>query len=101
MFRIIIELANPAVQPGISSHLISIKVDTIPEGQMVLDEWFPPAEIGEWMPGVYKVTEKTMFRITIKNPSSRPVGCVVLGCGADFGIEYIFLPGGEPYYILG
>jgi hypothetical protein len=40
-----------------------------------------------------------MFRIAIKNQSSRPLGCVVLDCGAEIGIEHVF-PRGEPYRIL-
>ncbi|KAJ5740126.1 hypothetical protein N7533_012910 [Penicillium manginii] len=98
-FRITKELANPDIGPGTPSGLIRVEVDTVSEGQSVSGRWFPPAEIGEWVPGVYEVPEKTMFRIAIKNQSSRPLGCVVLDCGAEIGIEHVF-PRGEPYRIL-
>lgn len=101
-FRMTRELANPGLRPGTLSNLISIKVDTVRESQKVSDEpeeWLPPAEIGEWIPGIYEVPEKTMFRITIENRSGRPLGCVVLDCGAELGIEQVF-PQKEPYYIL-
>lgn len=98
-FRMTRELANPGVRLGTSSGLISIKVDTVSEGQSVSGQWFPPAEIGECVPGIYEVPEKTIFRITIKNQSGRPLGCVVLDCGAEIGIDHVF-PRGEPYHIL-
>jgi hypothetical protein len=99
-FRMTRELANPDVRPGTPSGLITIKVDTVSVGQSVSGQWFPPADIGEWVPGVYEVPEKSMFRIAIKNQSDRPLGFVVLDCGAEFGIEHVF-PRGEPYCIIG
>ncbi|KAJ9483612.1 hypothetical protein VN97_g9787 [Penicillium thymicola] len=98
-FIITRELANPDVRPEKPSSLVTIKVDSVPEGQSVSGQWFPPAEIGERVPGVYEVPEKTMFRIAINNQSDRPLGCVVLDCGAEFGIEHVF-PQGRPYHTL-
>lgn len=57
-----------------------------------------PANVEE-RDGMYEVDEMTLFRITIKNKSGRPLGCVVLNCGAEFGIEQLF-PRNEPYYML-
>lgn len=48
---------------------------------------------------MYEVDEITLFRLAVHNQSGRSLGCVVLGCDAEFGIEQVF-PQGEPYYEL-
>ncbi|KAL8365085.1 hypothetical protein RB595_004077 [Gaeumannomyces hyphopodioides] len=99
-FKMTKALANPGSRPGTSSSLISTKVDApaagleLPSGQKV-----PPAEIKEWMVGTYELDEETLFRVTIQNQSGRPLGCAVLNCGAELGVEHLFPPS-EPYYRL-
>lgn len=51
------------------------------------------------MPTVYKLEEMTLFRFTVKNYSSRTVGCVVLDCASDCSIERVFPPD-EPFHSL-
>ncbi|KAI8649691.1 hypothetical protein NCS55_01431400 [Fusarium keratoplasticum] len=98
-FKMTRELANPGVRPGMPSALISIKVENAPEGMKNRSgKRVPPANIEE-RDGMYEVDEMTLFRVTIKNESGRPLGCVVLNCGAEFGIEQLF-PAREPYYML-
>ncbi|KAK2593250.1 hypothetical protein QQS21_009049 [Conoideocrella luteorostrata] len=94
------ELTNPDAQYDTPSALISVKVDTAYEGQALASgQWLPPAKVRERITGVYELDELTLFRIVICNQSGRSLGCVVLDCGAEYGIERVF-PRDEPYYEL-
>lgn len=84
-FQMTKTLANPGVRPGTPSALISIQVDA-PTGEII--------ECGA--AGTYELSETTVFRITIQNTSSQDLGCVILNCGAEFGIEQLY-PAREPY----
>ncbi|EJT68497.1 hypothetical protein GGTG_13927 [Gaeumannomyces tritici R3-111a-1] len=99
-FKMTKALANPGSRPGTSSALISIKVDAPAEGwELPSGQKVPPAEIKEWMAGAYELDEEKLFRVTIQNQSDRPLGCAVLNCGAELGVEHLFPPR-EPYYRL-
>jgi hypothetical protein len=99
-FKMIKALANPGVRPGTPSALISFMLGDAPEGiRHESGQWVPPAKIEKRDGVVYEVDEMTLFRVTIKNESRRTLGCVVLNCGAEFGIERLF-PRGVPYHIL-
>ncbi|CEO59703.1 hypothetical protein PMG11_04370 [Penicillium brasilianum] len=102
-FKMTRELANPDLRTDTPSNLVVISAGSIPKSQSISEQWFLPAEMAELASGVYEVQERAEFCITIKNQSSQPLGCVLLNCLPQVGIEQVFPPvslRGEPAYIL-
>lgn len=90
-------IKNLGVLPGTppSRPLVSVRVDNATadkkgdRGQSV-----PPAQLtvrtSEMYDQYYEVEEDTGFRITVRNESSRPLGCVILDCGSDFSVDRVY-----------
>lgn len=92
-FSVIKELG---ILPGSRlSRLASVKVRPAASGKTGYHgQTIPPAQLtkleDEAYEHAYDVETETGFSITIKNESQRPLGCVILDCGADFSVERIY-----------
>jgi hypothetical protein len=89
-FKLIKELQNPGAREDDLCGLVSVNIEPAEEGQYFYDEWYPAAEEIKDKNGVYNVDENAWFQFVIKNNTTKHVGCVILNCMPEFGIDILY-----------
>lgn len=98
-FTVIKELGKLTGSP--SSRLVSVEVrNAAPGDPGHYGQAIPPAHLIELEDETHKhafeVEAETGFRITIRNESQWPLGCVILDCGSDLSVERVYP--GDSYF---
>ncbi|KAF4992644.1 hypothetical protein FGRMN_7045 [Fusarium graminum] len=93
-------LSNPSVYPQ-RSRLMEVSLEPYigPAIETNQFTWLP-AKLKDHAEGLFEVPEQRLFNIRIKNRSRRRIGCVVMNCASELGVQKLF-PSHEPFHALG